>query len=343
MKRSRPSFGLVSGLALRLSFGLGVVALAAGALERRAEASIIERVVAVVGERPILLSELRLRARPHLYRIVQQTQNATQQAAAESEMFRELLNRLVEERLEETAADKAHLSVSADEVDNAVRQVAAQQKMSATQVVDEAKREGLTEQDYRDELRRQVLEGKLIQLRVRGRVRVTEQDARAAYGHWEKDVANESPVDLRILVLQIPPGSSQQTATARQVLGEELAKRARQGEDFCNLVQNFSEDPTTKSTCGSRGPTPKARLFPELQQIVDQHKPGETAAPFTFTDPMGNHAVLVVQVADKQPRLPPYEEVKEQMMERAFLEATERQRKLWLAELRRGVYIDVRL
>ena len=31
------------------------------------------------------------------------------------------------------------------------------------------------------------------------------------------------------------------------------------------------------------------------------------------------------------------------MMERAFVEATDRQRKLWLQELRRGVYIDIRL
>jgi len=31
------------------------------------------------------------------------------------------------------------------------------------------------------------------------------------------------------------------------------------------------------------------------------------------------------------------------MLERAYVEATERQRKQWLQELRQGVYIDVRL
>jgi hypothetical protein len=48
-------------------------------------------------------------------------------------------------------------------------------------------------------------------------------------------------------------------------------------------------------------------------------------------------------MASQQPKVPPFEEVREQMMERAFVEATDRQRKLWLTELRRGVYIDVRL
>jgi len=318
---------------------LGLGAAAAGT----AHASIVERVVAVVGERPILLSDLRSRARPHLYRIALQTPNASQQAAAESEMFKELLNRMIEERLEEQAADKAHLTVSSEEVDNGIRQVAAQQKMSPKEVVSEAKREGLSEQDYRDEIRRQVLEGKLIQLRVRGRVRVTEQDARAAYTHWEKEVSTQSPVDVRILVLQIPQGSTPETARARQTLGEELSKRARGGEDFCDLVLSYSEDPTTKSTCGSRGAVPISMLYPELQEAARTLKPGETASPILFTDPMGNQAVLVVQLASAQPKLPPYEQVKDQMMERAFIEATERQRKLWLQELRHGVYVDVRL
>lgn len=324
----------------------GAVAAASCALAlvpTAAEASIVERIVAVVGERPILLSELRHRGRPHLYRIAATTQNAAQASAQESEMFRELLNRLIDERLEEVAAEKAHITVSPEEVDNGIRQVALQTKLSQQQLVAEAKKQGLSEQDYRDEIRRQVLEGKLIQLRVRGRVRVTEQDARAAYGHWQKDVAAQSPVDLRILVLQVPPGSPQQTIAARQVLAQELVKRARSGEDFCKLVTSYSEDPTTASSCGSRGQVPRAMLFPDLQKIADTHNVGETADPLPYRDQVGNSAFLVVQVASKQASLPPYDQVKDQMMERAFVEATDRQRRLWLTELRRGVYIDVRL
>ena len=86
-----------------------------------------------------------------------------------------------------------------------------------------------------------------------------------------------------------------------------------------------------------------AALFLALQQAATTLKPGQTSEPIPFRDPMGNSAVLVVQLASEQPKIPPYEMVKDQMMERAFGDATERQRKLWLTELRRGVYIDVRL
>jgi hypothetical protein len=126
-------------------------------------------------------------------------------------------------------------------------------------------------------------------------------------------------------------------------MAEDLSRRGRAGEDFCELVLNYSQDPTTKSTCGSRGAVPLQQLFPELQQAATSLKPGEVSKPIAFRDPMGNSAMLVVQLAQAQPSVPPYEQVREQMMERAYIEATERQRKLWLSELRRGVYIDVRL
>jgi len=311
--------------------------------EHSAHASIVERIVAVVGERPILLSDLRQRARPHLQRIVMQNPDPSQQAAAESEMFRELLNHMIDERLEETAADKSRISVTPEEVDAGIRQVAAGAKISPADVIAEAKRQGLSEQDYRDEIRRQLLEGKLVQLRVRGRVRVTEQDARAAYQHVVRETEEQSPVDLRILVLQIPAGATSQSVAARVTLAEELSKRGREGADFCELVLDYSQDPTTKNTCGSRGPVPLSALFPDLQRAARSLKAGEVSSPIRFQDPNGNQAVLVVQLAEARTTVPPFDQVRDQMMERAFIEATDRQRKLWLQELRRGVYIDIRL
>ena len=313
------------------------------AAPNHAEASIVERVVAIVGERPILLSELRQRARPHLIRIAATIQDPTRQAMEENALYKELLNRMIDERLEEQAADKAHLSVTPDEVDSGIRQVAAQAKLSPRDVVQEARKQGLSEQDYRDEIRRQVLEGKLIQLRVRGRVRVTEQDARAAYGHLVKESSEQSPVDLRILVRAIKPGATQQELDKEKLLAAEIAKRASSGEDFCDLVVNYSQDPTTVKTCGSRGAVPMSALFPQLQEAAKSLKPGETSAPIDIRDPTGNDAILIVQLASQQPKIPKYDEVQQQMMERAYIEQTERQRKQWLQELRRGVYIDVRL
>jgi peptidyl-prolyl cis-trans isomerase SurA len=288
-----------------------------------------------VGERPILLSELRHRARPHQYRILVSIPEPARQTAAETEMFRELLNRMIDDRLEEQAADKAHLTVTSEEVDAALQRVAGGAKISVRDLVSEAHKQGLTEQDYRDEIRRQLLEGKLVNLRVRGRVRVTEQDARAYYAHWVKGLGDQ--VDARILALRILPGSTPSTIKAREVFAQQLVKDARAGKDFCELVKDYSDDATTKDTCGSGGPRPLQMLVPQLQQAVGAMNPGDVSDPILLPD----QAVLIVQLAPS--KAPSFEQVKDQMTEYAYGDAMERQRKQWLLELRRGVYIDVRL
>jgi peptidyl-prolyl cis-trans isomerase SurA len=309
---------------------------------REARAVIVERVVAVVGERPILLTDLQHRARPFLYRIYGSTQDRAQQAAHESQMYKELLNKMIDDRLEEHAADRAHLSVSADELDNAIKNVAKANNLAPAALVAEAKRQGLTEQDYRDELRRQIVEGKLLQLRVRSRVRVTEQDARAAYDAWLKQSGSQALAEVRILAMRVPPGSGAEVEKARLLLADNLVARARAGEDFCKMVSEYSEDKATLSTCGSRGPLPMEGLVPEVQEAVKTLSPGQFSSPLQIGALGTDEAILIVQLVSA-PSIPSFDKVKDEMMERAFGDAMDHQRKLWLEELRRGVYVDIRL
>jgi peptidyl-prolyl cis-trans isomerase SurA len=312
-------------------------------VSKRAGAVIVERVVAVVGERPILLTELIHRAKPFRLRIYASTQDRAQQSAHESEMYKQLLTKMIDDRLEEHAAERAHLTVTSDELDNALKNVASANHMASPKaLIDEATRQGLTEQDYRDELRRQVLEGKLLQLRVRSRVRVTEQDAKAAYGEWLKETGSQALAEVRILAMRVPPGSDEAVEKARLLLAQNLVARAKAGEDFCQMVSEYSDDKATLSTCGSRGPLPLEGLVPEVQNAIRTLKPNEFGEPIIIGSLSTDEAILVVQLVSP-PRVPTYDDVKDQMLDRAFGEAMEKQKKLWLEELRRGVYIDTRL
>jgi peptidyl-prolyl cis-trans isomerase SurA len=312
------------------------------AMPLAAHASIVERVVAVVGEKPILLTELQHRARPFLARIYGGTTDPAQRAAHETEMYHQLLNRMIDDRLEEHAADRAHLSVTPEEIDNAIKNVSKANNIPPAALIAEAKRQNLTEQDYRDELRRQLIEGKLIQLRVRARVRITDQDGHAMYERTLHQSGSQVQAEVRILAMRVPPGADSAVVKARELLAEDLVARARAGEDFCKMVTQYSDDQSTLATCGSRGPLPLDQLIPAVQGAIRVLKPGEFADPISFGTSSVDQAILVVQLVSA-PRVPQYDEVKDAMMEQAFAEAMDRQRKLWLDELRRGVYIDSRL
>jgi peptidyl-prolyl cis-trans isomerase SurA len=318
-----------------------------GAVARVARATIVERVVAVIGERPILWTELMHRALAARVQIRAQAHDANVIGVQEREMYKELLQRMIDDRLEEQQADKAHVGATTEEIDRGISNIAAQAQaqqgraVTVADVLDEVRRRGLSEQDFRDEIRRQVLEGKLIELRVRPRVRVTEADAHAAYQHWVQEVHDQQPVDVRILALRVPTTSNRSQVEARLALAQELTRRAREGEDFCQLVAQYSDDVSTKDTCGSHGTQPIANLLAPIQDAVRSLKARQVSDPIPLS--VGAEEVLVIVMPLEQARLPPYDDVKNDMMQRALLDGLDRARKQWLQELRRNVYIDVRL
>jgi peptidyl-prolyl cis-trans isomerase SurA len=313
----------------------------------RAHATIVERVVAVIGERPVLWTDLLHRAIAGRVQIRQQTHDANVISLQEQEMYKELLDRMIDDRLEEQQADRAHVTVTPEEIDRAISNIAAQAQaqqsrpVTVADVMAEIRRRGLTEQDFHDEIRRQILEGKLIELRVRPRVRVTDQDAHSTYTRWVDDLKDQEPMDVRILALRLLPQSTKEQIQARMTLAAELARRARAGTDFCEIVSQYSDDIPTRTTCGSHGPQPFATLLPAIQSAVRSMKAGEISDPISVV--IGQEQVIVVLMPMGRARVPPFAEVKDEMTQKALMEGLERARKQWLQDLRRNVYVDVRL
>jgi peptidyl-prolyl cis-trans isomerase SurA len=312
-----------------------------------ARATIVERVVAIIGERPVLWTELLHRALSGRVQIRTQTRDANVISVQEQEMYKELLDRMIDDRLEEQQADKAHIGVTPEEIDRGIANIASQaqagqgRSVTTADVLDEVRRRGLTEQDFRDEIRRQILEGKLIELRVRPRVHVTDQDAMSAYQRWVKEVKDQETIDVRVLALRVPASASQAQLDERIQRAQDLAKRARGGEDFCKLVQTYSDDLSSRPSCGSRGPQPFGTLLPAIQEAVRATKPGGVSDPVAVN--LGQEEAIVLVMPLGAARVPAYADVKDDMMQKALIEGLERARKQWLADLRRSVYIDVRL
>ena len=146
-----------------------LAATLAVALAPSAQATVVERIVAVVGDKAILLSDLKQRAQPFLIQVHQTVPPGAQRNAAISQLYRTVLDRLVDEELEQRAAQQSKLAVTTKEVDEAMSRVASQNKISVEALVAEASKTGMNELSYRDELRRQLLEAKLINVRLQPR------------------------------------------------------------------------------------------------------------------------------------------------------------------------------
>lgn len=148
----------------------GVAAAAAliaslAAAPARAEPVVIDRIIAVVGPTPLLLSELRARAAPTLASLDKANLAPDERAKAERNLVNELVQRMIDAELVAQAADRARVDATSAEIDQGLMRVAAQNRITVPQLMTEVAKAGLTVRLYREEMSRQIREAKMLRQR----------------------------------------------------------------------------------------------------------------------------------------------------------------------------------
>jgi peptidyl-prolyl cis-trans isomerase SurA len=254
-------------------------------------------------------------------------------------VYKMLLASMIDEELEQRAAAQAKLAVSAREIDDALGRIAAQNKLSVDQVIDEAVRAGLSEQQYRNELKRQVLEAKLLNLRLQGRVRVSDEDLRAAYRRIVLDERKKQNFRAAWLTLGIPHGAKSSEIEAQRTLAERIVAQAANGDDFGELARRYSDDARTRRAGGLLAQMKAGQLPPLLDRAALSLEAGQVSAPILMAD----RFVILKVVERDASELPSYDEAKSELAERVYLEKMNKARRQWLDSLRRRTHVDVRL
>jgi peptidyl-prolyl cis-trans isomerase SurA len=323
LKRSLVHCALIGCGSLALSF----------ALPKLAQAAIVERIVAIVGERAILLTDVRERTLPIMVRIYSTVPEGPQRTAALAQVHEAILGRMVEEELEEQAAQQAGIEVTDVEIDEALARVSAQNDLTVNQILVEAKKSGLTVQAYREELRRQLLQAKMGQLRLTGRIQVTERDLLSAYRRLQAQERMQQP--QRTLQLRIPYGHTPQEQAKQKQLAQSLSDRANQGEDMRNLIEQYATS-AGSGLSASRAPAQEPK---NIQRATMTLEVGETSPPVRQGGDW-----LILQVIERPPsEIPPFSEVREEVHQQVYVEKMGAARQHWLDSLRRRTHVEVRL
>ncbi len=330
---------------LAAGFGRARVLLAgcaaAGALLAAgvARATIVERVVAVVGDKAILLSDLHRRAAPFESRLQREIPDEASRTAALSQLYKQLVERLVDEELQGRAATRSDITVSNEEVQNALDRLAKQNDIGIQELYDEAQRSGLDPGEYRQEIRRQLLDAKMLNLRVQGRLRVSEDDMRAAYQRLLQEERQTLQFRAAWIRFQIQPGSGASGALAVQARARRVANAARRGADFAELARQHSSDPETRQQGGLLEPMVPAELPDNVAKTVMALEPGDVSEPVRLGD-----AWLVIHLVERSPSsVPPYEEAKPVLQGRVYQDKMQAARRQWLDGLRKQEHVDIRL
>jgi peptidyl-prolyl cis-trans isomerase D len=127
---------------------------------------------------------------------------------------------------------------------------------------------------------------------VRQQVAVPQNELEAFY---QQHVAQyTTPEQLAASHILLKVEDKDEAAVRKQA--EEIAKRAKAGEDFAALAKQFSEDESNNTTGGSLGEFGRGTMVPEFEQAAFAMKPGEISDPVKTS--FGYH---IIKVEKNQP------------------------------------------
>ena len=186
----------------------------------------------------------------------------------------QVLRSLEDETLEMQEADKRRISASPAEVEKALQNIAADNKISSEQLLATIGQSGVTPATFVNQLRAQIVWQKLVAARYSADVHVSEQQIDDAMTRLKQ--GSDKPqflVSEIYLAVDKPEDETSVRASA-----ERIAQQTMQGVAFQTVASQFSQSPSA-TTGGDIGWVLEGQLPDELDHALLGLKPGQVAGP----------------------------------------------------------------
>ena len=298
----------------------------------------LERVIAIVNDSIILQSELDARLTP-VRAEAEQIQDPGERKRRLAKLSSQVLDEMVNEELIVQAAESAKIDVESSEVQAALDEIKQQNNLDDAGLAQALGAQGYTLQNYRADLRRQLMRLRAVNTIVQPKIQITEEDVRARYDQMQRRSEAVSAVRLSDILIKLPEHATEQQINDAKDKAGKAVERVKAGEDFAAVAKDMSDDDSTKSTGGELGWFERGSINPDWEQIVFSMEKGDVRGP--VTGPQGLYVFLVTDI--KKSELKSYAEMKDQLTKELRRRELDKQTATWVEELRKKAYIDIKL
>jgi peptidyl-prolyl cis-trans isomerase SurA len=305
------------------------------------ESRAVDRIAAVVAGDIILFSEVLERAEPALAELEKAANQGGMlmiEGRAE-QILRDTLGGMIDELLVQQQAREMKIKVTNEEVDLAIANMARENRVDLETFEKALAARGKDMLTYRSEMRSDLLKYKVLNLRVRGRVKISDDEARQYYNDQVREVRATGTFTGAHILIRVPAGARAAEVAHLRKRAEELRKRVDNGEDFARIAEQESEDQATAEHGGSLGERRTGEIPATLDRAFLDLEPGEVSGPVRTA--AGFHVVKLI--GREALGVQGFAEVKNRIVAQLMQEEMVRQQQIWLKELRLRTFIDVRI
>src|SRR5689334_7780703 len=263
---------------------------------------VVDRVVAVVGNRPVLASQVD----EELFSRQSQGVKIPTDSQGLGQVRQQNVSSIIDEELlvQQAQRDTA-IKVTDEEIASGVEEQVRKVRSNFTSEVEyaaELKKAGFqTPEEYRrwltDQQRRAAYQNRLIEkLRNDGKLKPvapTEKEMKEFFEEQKSTMGNR-PATISFRQIVISPVASPAAKAKTKDQADSIVLELRRGADFATAARRFSEDPGSKDQGGSLNWFRRGVMVPEFERVAFSLKPGVVSDP--VESPFGYHIIQVERV-----------------------------------------------
>ncbi len=253
----------------------------------------LDMIVAVVNEDVIMESEL--------INKVESARNQIQQRGGQippgNVLERQVLDGLIQSRIQLQLADRAGIRVNDESLNSAINNIAANNNVSLSQFREILEEDGYSYEKFREELRNEI---KLSQLRkrfVENTINVTEKEIDNFLANKKFQGDEESEIRLSHILLALPDSATEEETAEVKKLAENIRQEIIAGADFAEIANTVSDGQNAKNggDLGWRKPADIPSLFAEY---IPNMKKGDVSEPIQSSS--GFHLIQITDVKSEK-------------------------------------------
>ena len=310
-------------------FGFSIIAKAE-------DREVVDRIIAVVNDDIITLTELNQSFKPYAERIRTNGYPPDKEREMLFTVREDIINQLIDKKLSDQEIKRSEITISTKEIDNTIERIKESGFHTEEDLKEALAKEGLTMEEYREQLEEQLLRTKLVNYEIKSRIVITKEDIRS-YCESHPDKYGEKK-KYRLLNINMKAPLLDNEAEKLEIKNrmQTILEKLKEGYPFETILRNCSE--LSSSGCGGDlGLFSLDELSPQIKEALKMLKPGEFTSVLD-TD-QGYQIFYISEIVSTPAR--PLDEVSSEIEEKIFQEQVDKKFDAWLTDLRKRSHIKI--
>jgi peptidyl-prolyl cis-trans isomerase SurA len=297
--------------------------------------AVVDRVVAVVNQEIITLSEVE--SRSSLLKEEREGKDRLAIRQRTYEFHRKALDQIIDEKLIDQEIKRAGIKVTGKEVEAAVEEIRRRNNLTQEEFENALVKEGLNPDSFRKQVEKRLQRVRLIQRSVRVDYSAGEKELREFYQKNIERYRTKESYRASHILLHVRKEAAPAEVRETQKKCQAVLERIKGGADFAEMAVLYSDDASAKGG-GDIGFFTKGELLPSFEHEALRLQVGETSG--VVRTQFGFH---IIKLTERRSGVPPFEEIRKKVETDYYEKESETAFTKYLSTLKEKAIIEIKL